>query len=154
MHSMASGRGPFSFDLLQVVRFPDNPKLLSLKNWGPLEDASIAYDPIMDAILPAPDDQIGILRFVGLQNRFIQDILEQFNRKFLTTEKPATKIESVAHGYKFPLAEEVLEIWKERVEEDFPDKERLDKGDETWGNSNIRQIPLKLDNEYYATIEY
>ncbi|KAF3908926.1 hypothetical protein AA313_de0209844 [Arthrobotrys entomopaga] len=119
----------------EVFKFPDNPSLLKLKkDWGTLQEAEyIEYTPDFDPILPDPDDEAGILRFVGLQKQTAQEVINDLKQEYPDeTLRPVAQ--TIENGLdEYPLAQTLCKLFTAKVNREYPVEADLDARDETWG---------------------
>lgn len=81
---------PFEYSALgtfsrfwDVFQFVDNLCLIPAREWSDLESRRrVTYSPELHEHVPAQDDKVGILKWVGLQDHLIEYILEKFNQKY------------------------------------------------------------------------
>lgn len=108
----------------QIFLFPDNPALLEwyLKyehTWGKIDcerDYIVPYDPSIDQYLPDPSDKVGMLRWIGLQDDAIADVLQRYNDKYRDIpEKDHPLPYTDWKRRKYPLLMELVKLFKDEV---------------------------------------
>lgn len=143
---------------IDTFEFPDNPTLLDLSiNWtGYIKGGKLIYITDMDDLLPSPDDGAAILRFLGLQEAIIEDVLDRYKKRWrwdLVDERPPSMEVPEEHtavnehmALTFPYSEELFDIWESRSEE-FHKQDQAYLEDRSWGMLGFQHLPSESTGE-------